>query len=288
MGRGGGGGDDDKKDAKKDDKKDDKPEKVESGADEKEFDGFLNGYRPDGKPRKCTDCLCLFMVGAVWALMTYWGYNSLHTGNLAKLLGGVDYDQRICGYNSKVADKTLWNIVAWDGSGKCMEECPTVSTWNQVNWFDKDDIPMLICKDQLNQTAWWADYPFFLIYFKECMFSFASTEYVTFCVLDDMTIFTNIFEQYFDFDDGYNLDVVFEQTSFLTTLAGDVWNTRYYILMFGFGVTVFFSLVYTYLMRIPIVTKTVVWGSIWGIFFFALGLAGYGHYQVGVYKVSPK
>ena len=84
------------------------------------------------------------------------------------------------------------------------------------------------------------------------------------------------------------MDVVFEQTSFLTTLAGDVWNTRYYILMFGFGVTVFFSLVYTYLMRIPIVTKTVVWGSIWGIFFFALGLAGYGHYQVGVYKVSPK
>jgi hypothetical protein len=64
-----------------------------------------------------------------------------------------------------------------------------------------------------------------------------------------------------------------------------VWSVRYYILAFGFGGAITLSYVYTYLMRIPIVTKTVVWGSIWGIFFFALGLAGYAHYMVGVYEV---
>ena len=29
-----------------------------------------------------------------------------------------------------------------------------------------------------------------------------------------------------------------------------------------------------------------VWGSIWSIFFLALGLAGYAHYMVGVYRAE--
>ena len=48
----------------------------------------------------------------------------------------------------------------------------------------------------------------------------------------------------------------------------------------------FMAFLYTYAMRVPIITKTVVWGSIWSIFFFALGLAGYAHFMVGVYKAE--
>ena len=53
---------DDKKGDKKDVKKDDSPENVEQDADKKQFDGFLSGKKPNGKSRRCTDCLCLIMV----------------------------------------------------------------------------------------------------------------------------------------------------------------------------------------------------------------------------------
>jgi hypothetical protein len=130
------------------------------------------------------------------------GLAAIKTGNPQKLIGGLDYKGDICGYSTSVRNNYMWNIVSWDGSGKCLNECPKESTWNTVNWFKKSDIDKLICKDQLNTTAWWRDYPFFLIYYGDCMFSFASTPYLGFCVLDDMTIFSNIFETYFDFDDG--------------------------------------------------------------------------------------
>lgn len=144
-----------------------------------------------------------------WVVTTQFGLKALEEGNVQKLLGGLDYAGRICGYSGSVVNLYKWNIVSWDGSGKCIDECPTVSTWNEVNWFDKRDVDLLICKDETNSTAWWRDYPFFLIYYGECMFKFASTDYVGFCVLDDMTIFSNIFEQYFEFDDAYVFPLLF-------------------------------------------------------------------------------
>ncbi len=30
--------------------------------DAKSFDGFLYGMKPNGKRRRCTDCLCLLMI----------------------------------------------------------------------------------------------------------------------------------------------------------------------------------------------------------------------------------
>jgi len=101
-----------------------------------------------------------------------------------------------------------------------------------------------------------------------------------------MSVFSSIFETYFDFDDGYNLDAVFESTSFVTSLCADIWNAKYYILIFGFGGSMLLAYLYTYAMRVPIITKTVVWGSIWSVFFFALALAGYAHYMVGVYTAE--
>lgn len=79
---------------------------------------------------------------------------------------------------------------------------------------------------------------------------------------------------------------MFGSTNVLTSIAGDMWTLHVYILTFGFGGAVFFSFAYAYAMRIPIITKTVVWGSIWGVFLFVLALAGYLHYMVGVYRVS--
>lgn len=235
--------------ASKDDKKDDvSPENVDSAADKGKFDGFLDGKRPDGKSRRCTDCLCLLMVVsdnylkkeenicfyffvfiniymilvsmaqiynlfhcmainqmfqiACWVFITILGIRALNNGEPQKLIGGLDYKGRICGYSGAVANKYMWNIVAWDGAGTCLNKCPTRSTWNTVGWFDKNDIDQLVCKSPYNTTEWWSEYPFFLILNKQCMFEFSSTDYLGFCVLDDMTVFADIFNQYFALDDG--------------------------------------------------------------------------------------
>jgi hypothetical protein len=39
-----------------------KPGDVEQKADSKSFDGFLSGKKPNGKSRRCTDCLCLILI----------------------------------------------------------------------------------------------------------------------------------------------------------------------------------------------------------------------------------
>lgn len=39
-----------------------KPGDVEQKADSKSFDGFLSGKKPNGKSRRCTDCLCLLLI----------------------------------------------------------------------------------------------------------------------------------------------------------------------------------------------------------------------------------
>ena len=53
------------------DKKGDKaePGDVEQAADVKKMDGFLNGKKPNGKARRCTDILCLLMIVSLYAAM---------------------------------------------------------------------------------------------------------------------------------------------------------------------------------------------------------------------------
>ena len=228
---------------------------------------------------------------AMWVYMTMIGYDNLGKADVQQLLGGLDYKGRICGYDKSVKDNYKWNIVNYYGAGACITECPNVSTWNTFDWYDLDAAStQLVCKDTLNDTAWWASIPIYMIINGDCMFKFASTDYLGFCVIDDMSILTNVFTTYLDtfldLDDGYSLDAVFESTSLVTTVAGDVWNARYHILMFGFGGSMLCAYLYTYAMRVPIITKTVVWGSIWSVFFFTLGLAGYAHYTVGVYRAE--
>ena len=47
---------------KEDGVKDEKPEDVEQGVGASKFDGFLDGYKPNGKRRRCTDFACLLML----------------------------------------------------------------------------------------------------------------------------------------------------------------------------------------------------------------------------------
>jgi hypothetical protein len=49
---------------------------------------------------------------------------------------------------------------------------------------------------------------------------------------------------------------------FFTHLFGDLFEARWYILGFGFGVSLVVSLIYMGLLRVPCLLTSVVWGSV--------------------------
>ncbi len=125
------------------------------------------------------------------------------------MVGGVDYKGRICGYSAGVAQRPLWNVISYTGKGKCLEECPTVSTWDKIDWF-KPNLSQMECKDPADMPALtisfsgydlsapaYLDYPFFRILNGDCMFKFASKSYLGFCVLNDPSVLTTIITKYF-------------------------------------------------------------------------------------------
>jgi choline transporter-like protein 2/4/5 len=114
-----------------------------------------------------------------------------------------------------------------------------------------------------------------------------------------MNMLTSIFEKLFPFDDDGDDDTVItpknmlkklsQSTSFVSDTIGDLYSARKQILIFGFGVSVFLAFLYSQAMAISIVTKTVVWGSIFSIFFAGIAIAGFAKYQAGVWEYEiPK
>jgi hypothetical protein len=226
--------------------------------------------------------------------MTFLGYIAYTEGDPQVLIGGLQWDGKICGYNKGVKEKFNWNLVSWFGEGVCLEECPDATTDFNMDWFDRSNIKHLVCKeynvtDEENDILedlenWYLSFPFFLVYYGDCMLKFQSSSYLGFCVFDDMTLFQWFFDTYFVLPEGVDLESVTEGANYVTEIFSDIWSAKDFILLFGFGGAFVCSYLYAYAMRIPIVTKTVVWGSIWSIFFLALALAGYAHYMVGVYR----
>ena len=127
-----------------------------------------------------------------WTGMTFLGYTAYMEGNPQVLIGGLQWDGKICGYNKGVRNKYNWELVSWMGEGICREDCPTTTTDFNMNWFDQKNIKYLTCKDY-NQTDeendyledlenWYLDFPFFLVYYGDCMLQFQSTAYLGFCI----------------------------------------------------------------------------------------------------------
>ena len=63
-------------------------------------------------------------------------------------------------------------------------------------------------------------------------------------------------------------------SDFISNLYGDLWTSKYYILMFGFGLSLVVSLTYMFLLRIPCLLSLLVWLSILAL----IGVFGIGGY----------
>jgi len=279
----------------KEDKDEYKGEKLEAPAD---FDGPSND-------RVCTDVLCSLLLVGMFAIMTAIGIYSIQNGDYRLILYPLDYDGNVCGTNVgdiDMSDYPYLYRVNYFGGGVCVKACPSFSSGYadeytlvtyggvyKVDGLADENAPTVEMPDYTNspnvQTCtqencypnnnpaesftssgvnYGNGYAFYLTdttsYLHRC---FTSTE--AYNVIENA-----VGESISDLGDAE------DATSFISELYSDLYSARDYVLGFGFGVSVLASFLYTYLLRIPGLLFTIIWGSLLG----SLGLIGFiGYYS---------
>lgn len=96
---------------------------------------------------------------------------------------------------------------------------------------------------------------------------------------------SDLTDLFFNATGATDLDVAtfYDDTEqFWNNLFGDLWNSKLYVLGFGFGASLVIGLVYAYLLRIPCLLPFMVWGSI------AVAIATFGYCGYYAYNLADK
>ena len=281
---------------------DDNMDKLRAPAD---FDGPT-------KDRHCTDILMLLVIILSWVAMTGVGSYAAANGDYRLVIFPLDYDGNICGTDFGAIDMTDYPYLLYVSSfaGVCVQNCPQLN--NQVA-DNLTDIGTLVTYDGIFQVDGLSELPADFIQVAD----YSTSEDVQTCTLDTCYPNSNPAESwtsagvrqgfgfaYYAADtyellwqcflndaaedridelvgaDGLTrLAVTEDATKFFTKLYADMWAAGYYILGFGFGVSVLVSFAYILLMRLPAVLTAMVWTSIL-ITVALFGLAGYYMWQL--------
>ncbi|CAM9966712.1 unnamed protein product [Ascophyllum nodosum] len=211
-------------------------EKLRAPAD---FDGPV-------KDRKCTDVLFTLLIVAMWVAMTIVGITSIQEGDVTKLIAPTNYEGSLCGYDSDYEDLPYLYYVNTQGSGICVESCPTETNTSVVLCRDDRD-------DSLSdEEAVAAGY---------CLSQFESVRVVNYCVFSDSDVWDQVEQSTLE--------------SYLIRFIADVVEARAYVFGFGFGVAIAISFLYIGLLQIPGLVATVVWSCV-ALVLAALLALGYG------------
>jgi hypothetical protein len=247
-------------------------DEVTPGKETKDWDLSLQERK-----RSCTDGLCMLLLIAVWVIMTAVGLvalgaiesDSLKAGKIERLISPIDYDGRICGLSDAVKDKPNAYYML-SGAAICVEECPSTTDYNTF-----------ICEDAsvtLDATQGWT-----YIQSYKCLFEIKSSPIANRCILDldsiDNAALTNAATA-----GGASAMVPIltadpfggasaADSGWFAALMGDVYNNQGVIFGFGLGVSIVVAFLYIYILRIPGVLDTIIWGII-GLIFVVL-LAGF-------------
>mmetsp|Transcript_5580 Transcript_5580/g.8197 ORF Transcript_5580/g.8197 Transcript_5580/m.8197 type:complete len:658 (-) Transcript_5580:1234-3207(-) len=266
------------------------------------------GFDGPSNDRVCTDVLCSLLLVGMFAIMTAIGIYSIQNGDIRLILYPLDYDGNICGTNAGDIDMTDYPylyLVNSFGGGVCMKECPSFSSGYadeytlvtyggvyKVDGLADESAPTVEMPDYSNspnvQTCTQENcYPNnnpkesftssgvnsgmgYAFYLSD------TTNYLNRCFIssDAYTVIEDAVED--TKDSITDLGAAEDVTSFISELYSDLYSAQNYILGFGFGVSVLASFLYTYLLRIPGLLFTLIWGSLLA----SLGLIGFmGYYS---------
>jgi len=274
-------------------------EKLEAPAD---FDGPTQN-------RHCTDILMLLLLFCMWAAMTGIGIYACINGDWRIVVYPLDYDGNVCGTDFGKIDMTdypyLYYVNSFTG-GVCVKECPSLEGQTSDNLTDiytmvtyagmwqvqngnQSELPLdfvqvgnystsddaIACTDEL---CFPNDSPVDSWSSQGIRRSFGFSYYVgdTYQLLWRCYLTSAAEERIAELvsANGTSLTITDQAYNFYNKLYGDLWVARKYILGFGCGVALGISFFYIFLMRLPLLLNSVVWGSIF-ITIAMFGLAGY-------------
>mmetsp|Transcript_21923 Transcript_21923/g.28404 ORF Transcript_21923/g.28404 Transcript_21923/m.28404 type:complete len:512 (+) Transcript_21923:173-1708(+) len=219
-------------------------------------DQKLSDAHPDFKgpteKRKCTDILPLLLLIAVWVCMTGMGIDSCTKGEPYILWAPMDSNGQFCGFDANVTDRPYLYYIGTDLSGACVESCPT-------EYVMPTSASDLICKDGYRTTG---NYPHKDLLLKDyCSVQYPTTPRLKRCIFDNETL-----ASFYDTS---------EYTSAIQEFFTDIYVARAYTFGLGFALALVIGFVYCFLLRLPGVLVTLVWGSIVLIGLSFLGAAAW-------------
>ena len=264
---------------------DDLPKETE--ADKQDPDNKCLVVEPDFggpcKKRRCTDCLCLLLLGTCWFVMTYIGLACIPgagidnavcdeetKGNPYRLINGMDYKGQICGINKNVKSKPKLYYLQ-SGQGVCVKKCPKstdvesfICTYNAQDDLDAitDDVAYVAeGYDQVGKD--------------KCSPVYATTDVINYCLSTDAIDLGAELAASALVDDGTTNTTLGYNDSpkeWYEKAYGDLFTAKDYIFGFGIGGAILVGFVYTFFLRIPGVLSLIIWGLLLAIaFFLALG-----------------
>eukprot|EP00538_Stauroneis_constricta_P011380 CAMPEP_0119551812 /NCGR_PEP_ID=MMETSP1352-20130426/4955_1 /TAXON_ID=265584 /ORGANISM="Stauroneis constricta, Strain CCMP1120" /LENGTH=677 /DNA_ID=CAMNT_0007597927 /DNA_START=70 /DNA_END=2103 /DNA_ORIENTATION=- len=301
-----------------DDDKEDEREEEFSAEEAEARERFVAPADWDGpvESRRCTDLFCFFLLVASWIAMTYIGAYAISNGDYRLVINPLDYDGNVCGTDFGSVDMSDFPNLLYVNqyAGVCVSKCPSIDTLTEDNatdvrtlitysgiWQTEDGLAQL---DATNLPFEVADYSqsqdalacstdtcfpnndpeqswtstginrgFGFAYYVGDTYEFFHRCYLT------QDAETSIRQQVGSVDRAIPDDPVeVANNDFFVNLYADLWVAKYYILGCGFGIALFISIIYMYLLRIPGLLTTVVWVSIFSTIAMVIG-AGYYAYS---------
>jgi hypothetical protein len=269
-----------------------------------------NGPIEDG--RHCTDVFCLFLLVLSWVAMSGVGGYAILNGDYRLILYPLDYQGNVCGtdYGNDMTDYPyLWYVNSYTG-GVCVNECPSLdgkvsdnltdvrtlitysgiwqtpeggaelpSDFLQVGDYssasDAQECTLDTCyPNNSTQDSWTSQgvaKGFGFAYYVGDSYELFWRCYLTVAAEEQIANYTGgdpaVLPGYYD-----------SANDFWTNLYGDIWVASPYILGFGFGCSFLLSLIYIFILRLPVLLNALVWLSI----FTTIGMfvaAGYYSYS---------
>ncbi|CAM9571680.1 unnamed protein product [Ectocarpus sp. 6 AP-2014] len=229
-----------------------------------------------GADRRCTDVLFMLVLILAWLAMTYLGVDGISNGNPDLLLNGIDYDGRICGVDDGVKDKSKLYYIRFDGTGVCVEECPTVTNFDHL-WGCTDEFSGFTvdegydCSEDPLECAAKADVD--PTGAEDggfgggdgagvCMYQVESVDFVGRCVFSE----PEVLDKFVD---------VGGDVAYLQEAASDVYAARGWIFGFGFCFSTILGFFYLGMLQLPGLVCMMIWGSIACVFFILVAM-GFG------------
>ena len=216
--------------------------------------------------RRTTDVLFLLLIWAMWGAMSYVGYSGISNGDPYRVLGPIDYQGYVCGYDSQHLSHIYLYTVTTSGLGVCVSGCPSydasLSSTNPADY---------VCFDQVPTNS-----SLFATYIQTNCFvggSYATNSTSCLCNIKRST--TNILRRCI-FNDASVRSLYLNQNipSYFTSFLIDVYTSKIVIFGFGFGVTIVLSYLYSHLIAIRGLGLFLAWTALFGTI-VAMGVFAY-------------